>query len=1108
MAEECFPMIDAFACRNAADSAAPHVPTIETQLRAARDGGRPWARTWAWYRAGEQLHLAGQGNASHEWPQNVAEETFAQLCALRGWRRWPTGCGDSVLGWLVAPAEFAGDQTLREFARGLGERVQTDALARAQNTQRVLYEIAYLASSVPERAEFLRRVHESLGTLIDAENLYLALYDRKSGKITYPYYVDAIDTAVIAAESYDILDPERPSMTAQVLTTGQPLFVDAAMISAGVAAGIFYPIGDRPEFWMGAPLKNASDEVFGMLAMQVYDVSRIYSAEDRELFLVVARHVAMALDRILHRADLEAQVARRISELSRVNAALREGIAERERAEHLQAALFQIAELSSHPGDMVEFFRSLHHIVGELLYARNFYIALFDAETEVVSFPYFVDERDHEPPPPRRGQRGLTEYVIRQRRPCIIDAGEASRLISCGAIAVSNQTLHPCSWLGVPLFDGDDVHGVLAVQRYGPLVHYLQRDQELLTFVSRHIDTALSRRRAAEALHAANAELEARVQNRTRELDNANARLVHENLHDALTGLPNRSNLLRRLQAAWCAYRERGCLVTVMFVDLDRFKNVNDSLGHHSGDLLLVQAAERLHGCLRSTDLLARLGGDEFAVLSPNAPSSDAVAVAERILAAFDLPFYIDEHVVFSSCSIGIVNADSQYHSEPADLLRDADIAMYRAKNAGRDSFVVFSHELRREVLDQVERDGALRNALKRDDELLPFFQPIVDVATSNVVALEALIRWRQPDGRIVSPGEFLPAVEGLRLIGRLDLYMLTRVAVILSEPQRANWPPVHVNCSSFSITRPEFAGEVLALLQRYGVAPSRVCLELTEGALVAEPDIARTTMRDLADNGMSVVLDDFGAGFSSLSYVHQYRFSGLKIDKSFILELTTSPRSRAIVMAIVRMAESLGLTLVAEGVEDAGTLAVLREMGAAQAQGYFFAKPMPLDALMRSQHWQRLAIQGASVIRLRPMTEGVVDRQSLFALYKLSLHKHIDQTFGWDENFQQERFSSSYRDSEFISVIVGTEAVGYVALKEETDKVHLSLLLLQPGYRGQGIGREVMQLLMSRACESGRPLTLSCFLCNEGAMRFYQKLGFSVVAKDEHFVTYQSPTS
>ncbi|KXV02600.1 diguanylate phosphodiesterase [Caballeronia megalochromosomata] len=926
-------------------------PSIDALLREAAAMGCP--PQWAWYRAGEQLHLERRGDAplpdAHAWPHSIAEERLVELCATQGWHCWPTGRGESVLGWLLAPVTHRDDTRLIELARTLGERVQADALARAQLTQRVLYEIAYLASSVPERADFLRGVHERLGTLIDAENFYLALYDRKTGKITYPYYVDVIDTDVVAAENYDILNPACLSMTGQVLTSAQPLFITAADICAAERAGRFFCIGDRPEFWMGAPLKNASDEVFGMLAMQVYDVSRIYTAEDRALFLVVARHVAMALDRILHRADLEEQVARRTSELSKLNAALRHGIAERERSEHLQAALYQIAELSSRPGDTMEFFRSLHGIVGELLYARNFYIALFETETGEVSFPYYVDEIVQDRPAPRRSQRGLTEYVIHERRARLIDHSEALRLIEEGAFEIEHSEVRLRSWLGIPLFDGDVVRGVLAVQSYSPLVRYSQRDQELLTFVSRHIDTALSRRRDAEALHAANLELEARVQARTRELDDVNARLLYENSHDSLTGLPNRSHLMHRLRCAWRDYQTRGDRLSVMFIDLDRFKVVNDSLGHHFGDMLLVQAAARLRDCLRSTDLLARLGGDEFAVLSPNAHVGDAVSIAKRILAAFDLPFHIEEHVVFSSCSIGIVSADSQFHTEPADLLRDADTAMYRVKNAGRDSFVVFNQELRRQVSDQVEREGALRNAIKRDDELLPYFQPIVDVKSGEVVALEALIRWRQPDGRIVGPAEFLPSVEGLRLIGRLDLYMLERVAAILSNARFAHWPPVHVNCSSYSMTRPEFADDVLALLRRYRVSPSRVCLELTEGALVAEPALARRTMQRLADNGMSVVLDDFGAGFSSLSYVHQYQFTGLKIDKSFILELTESPRSRAIVRAIVRMAESLDLTLVAEGVEDAATLAVLRDMGAAQAQGYFFDKPLPLDALTRA---------------------------------------------------------------------------------------------------------------------------------------------------------------
>jgi diguanylate cyclase (GGDEF)-like protein len=923
--------------------------SLEAILNQAR--GWPHSTAWAWYRAGEQLHLEGQGDAQRHWPAVLANHELQRFCESCSLQIWPTGQGEAVLGWLMAPLHVPHDGALAELATAIGRQVQTDALARAQITQRVLYEITYLASSTRDRGVFLVGVHKLLATLIDAENFYLALYDAESGKITYPYYVDVIDVEALEAENYEYLDPAHLSLTGHVLTSGQALLTDAKGIIAAQRERRFYCVGHIPEFWMGSPLKNARDEVFGMIAMQVYDVARTYSAEDRALFLVVARHVAMALDRILHRADLEETVSRRTQELSQLNAALRLEVSERKRAEHLQVALFQIAELSSKPGEIDGLYHSLHVIVGDLLYARNFYIAIFDGDSGEVSFPYYVDEQMVGRPPPRRGRRGLTEYVIRQRCACLIDFDAATRLMIQGEIEDSRELIRSQSWLGIPLFDDDRVRGVLVVQSYGSDVQYTLRDQDLLTFVSRHIDTALSRRSAAEAIYEANLRLEARVQSRTRELDHANAKLQYENAHDALTALPNRIHLQQHLALAWEQYRNEGRELVVMFIDLDRFKMVNDSFGHHFGDQLLMQAGARLRSCLREVDLLARLGGDEFAVLAPDASLDVAVDIAERILVAFDRPFLINGHEVFSSCSIGIVGADSQFHNEPADLLRDADKAMYRVKNAGRDSYAVFNQALRREVSDQVEQEGALRNALKRSDELLPYFQPIVDVQSGQVQALEALIRWHQPGGRIVAPGEFLPALEGLRLIGRLDLYMLTCVARILAQPTHAHWPPVHVNCSSYSITRSGFADEVLAVLARYQVAASRICLELTEGALVAEPAMAQRTMQQLAEQGMSVVLDDFGAGFSSLSYVHQYQFNGLKIDKSFILELTSSSRSRAIVRAIVRMAESLGLTVVAEGVEDLATLQLLREMGATQAQGYYFAKPAALQDLDLSAH-------------------------------------------------------------------------------------------------------------------------------------------------------------
>lgn len=918
--------------------------SIEALINAVKE--QTGAIAWAAYAAGEQKCLLGQGDDSVVWPVHIAAEDFEAYCAQLQLHCRVAGQGEGVLGWVLAPMTEKDHPLLVDLAVRLGSLLQTAALIRAQNTQRVLYEISLLASSTLDRGPFLQGIHEQLGTLIDAENFYVALYDRQSGKITYPYYIDRFDDEAMAQEAFEFIDADRMSLTGYVLSSGQPLFLDAGCIELAKAENRFYCVGRRPEFWMGAPLKNASDQVFGMVAMQVYDVSRVYSAQDRALFAVVSRHVAMALDRQLRRTDLEQVVALRTQQLSAANDALRQEVRDRERAEHLQNALFQIAELSSRPGDMNELFRSLHMIVGELLMALNFYIALYDSATGEVTFPYYIDEFKPAPPRSRRGQRGFTEYVIGQRRPCLIDYEEARRLEGLGEIEVQRQSGRCSSWLGIPLFDGGQVRGVLVVQSYSRDVSYTLRDQELLTFVSRHIDTALSRRSAAEAIHTANVLLEARVRDRTRELDQANARLQHENSHDSLTGLPNRSHLQHRLRQAWQGFCSNGQQVIVMFIDLDRFKMINDSLGHHCGDILLVQAAERLRSCMRERDLLARLGGDEFAVLSIDTPLQTGTEIAQRILTAFEQPFVIDDHTVFSSCSIGVVGADSRFHQEPADLLRDADTAMYRVKNGGRDSFAVFNQALRREVSDQVEQEGALRTALKRTDQLIPYFQPVICVNSGKLLAFEALIRWCMPDGRIVGPESFLPALEGLRLIGRLDFYMLKRVVAILAQPENGHWPPVHVNCSSYSITRPAFAAEVLALLAEHNVAPERLCLELTEGALVADPEQARLSMKLLAEHGMSVMLDDFGAGFSSLSYVHQYHFSGLKIDKSFIFGLASSVRSRAIVRAIVRMAESLDLTVVAEGVEDRETLELLREIGATQAQGYYFSEPLPIELL------------------------------------------------------------------------------------------------------------------------------------------------------------------
>ena len=922
----------------------PNAPELDTDEVIAQLREVAAEADWAWYQRRGNWSRIAQGNQATAWPTLLDDDELAAWRDQAAVDCYPTGLGPAALGWLLVRPD--GRTDFAALALRFGFVLQRLQLQRAQAIQQVLYDITYLASSTVDRQLFMQRTHELLVTLIDAENLCLALLEPDSERIHYPYYFDQRDENPPEPGSFELLDRDRPSLTAQVLLQGEPLLVSKEAIETALVAGPYYCQGSVPEFWMGIPLKDGADRTFGVLSLQVYDRERRYGSEDQALFQVIARDVAMALDRILRREDLEATVGQRTQELSELNARLREQIAERERAEQLQAALFHIAELSSASADMTDLLGGLHRVVGELLYAQNFYIALYDDASGEVSFPYFVDERRNATPSKRRQTRGYTEYTIRQRRPCIIDRERAHQLIEQGEITPIEGTPEAFSWLGIPLYDGTQVRGVLAVQSYREDVYYSQRDQDLLTFVSRHIDTALSRRNAAEAIQQSRQALEVRVQERTKALDAANARLVYENNHDSLTSLPNRSFFQQRLGELWSALARDGSGLAVMFLDLDRFKRVNDQFGHPFGDRLLIAAAARLSSCLRDSDLLARLGGDEFAILVPGSGLEFPVIIAQRIIEAFDQPLVIDDHSLFASCSIGIVVADPDLHRQPDDLLRDADTAMYRVKQGGRDNFAVFNQELRQVVSDQVVREGALREALKNGKELEPFFQPIIEVLTGRIVGLEALVRWRQPDGSVLPPGAFLPEVEGLRLIGRLDTYMLTRIAAILAEPAQAGWPVVHVNCSSYSIVRPEFADEVLTILAAHGVAPSRICLELTEGALVAEPERAKATMEALDRQGVSVVLDDFGAGFSSLGYVHEYRFRGLKIDKSFVLRLAESTRSAAIVRAIVRMAESLGLDVVAEGVEDAQALQVLKDMGARHAQGYHFARPLDLPAI------------------------------------------------------------------------------------------------------------------------------------------------------------------
>ena len=417
---------------------------------------------------------------------------------------------------------------------------------------------------------------------------------------------------------------------------------------------------------------------------------------------------------------------------------------------------------------------------------------------------------------------------------------------------------------------------------------------------------------------------------------------------DSLTGLPNRSLLLDRLnQLLARADREQGN-VAVLFIDLDHFKDVNDTQGHASGDLLLMEVARRLGTCVRSTDTLARLGGDEFVILLSSIGEEFNVAhVAQHLLECIAPPFEINGRDVYSSASIGIALYPEDGRNVET-LLSSADMAMYAAKESGRNHFNFFSQEMNRKAHERMELETELRHALAQKDFLLEF-QPIMDARGEAIVAVEALVRWQhQGLGRIM-PDQFIQAAEDSGLIVQLGEWVLRSACLKMKEWRDAGVPPLRVagNVSARQFTQSSFVDVVSSILDETGVDPRNLELELTETTLMVNADATVNTLFRLKELDLSIVVDDFGAGYSSLGYLKNFPIDRLKIDRSFVRDVCNNPNDRAIVEAIIAVASRLDLEVIAEGVETPEQLAFLQMQGCEEFQGFYFHRPMPEEQLL-----------------------------------------------------------------------------------------------------------------------------------------------------------------
>ncbi|PTB90077.1 hypothetical protein C9928_01455 [Pseudidiomarina aestuarii] len=844
--------------------------------------------------------------------------------------------------------ESTGESTEKEIARlrKALSRLQKLTLKYRQSEviQKALFKISELAASVQDMQEFYAAVHSIIGELMNAKNFFICLADHDNDTVKFVYFVDEYDE--IPTEDNFPMDLLRQGMTGYVMRTGRPFLYNEQVFKELLASGEIKDLGSPPVDWLGVPLQS-ENRIIGAMVVQSYSEDQRYTEADKDLFMFVSQHIVNALERVRQREFMQAEIARQTAALREINDNLTLEVGERKRAEKVSAVLFAISEVTNTSDSMESFYHQLHEQIGRLINNENFFVALVDEDKRNLTFPYYVDAFDTHLRKLRPMGRGMTEFVIRHKQPVFITKDKYAELIGAGEIekASSYYGTQPKQWLGSPLLIDDEVIGVLSVQTYTDEVTYKQDDLELLNFVSQHVAVAIERRRNAEEVRRVNAYLERKVAERTEELVNEIERrkkieekLFHDAHHDALTGLPNRSMFTERLQQT-LKHKRRFPQhnFAVLFVDLDRFKDINDTLGHSAGDEFLLEASRRIGECVRDNDTVARLGGDEFVILLDMINHvEDAKEVAGRIIEKMQRPFVFGESEHYSGASVGI--AECRARNDSAErLLRDADAAMYQAKSMGRGRFVVFDESIHKDLVASLHRESELRHA-QFDQDFIVHRYDVVDMNTGTEHAAEWLLRW-QRDNTLLPADRFLAVAEKTGMIITLDHWMLKRCCGQLA--QNPKHPPLFVSLSTKHLYKLADVRVLMQIIKDSKIKADRLILEFSEVELNYSSKRQLSSLRQLAEFGVGLALNEFGRSAGALQFILSYPFTHVKLDPNFVADIANSDRAQKMVRNVVNLCTELDIQVVAAGVDEQAQQDALLTVGVVTGQGKQFGEPV-----------------------------------------------------------------------------------------------------------------------------------------------------------------------
>jgi len=820
-----------------------------------------------------------------------------------------------------------------------------DKYRKLEDRYTALFKLNQLSHDCAELSTFFAQVHQSFASIMRAENFYVALYDQTLSTLEFAYHVDEKDDYPLGKFS---LDEFEGSMTCYVIETARSLLATPEVAAKLISNKSIKRVGTDSTDWLGVPLLN-NGVVIGVMAVQSYSEENRYQTVDLELMEFTAQHIVSAMTRLQDHERLQNAVNSRTRELM-------QQIREREKSELLQESLFKISELTNDATLQIDkFYSMVHNIVGQLINAQNFYIAKYDQKSKELSFVYYLDQNSKNAEIDSKSRtfgNGFTEYIIRTGETHLLNNQQMYALYEQGETRKPQTATK--SWLGVPLLHSGVVLGAMVLQSYNLSTTFTEQDAELLKFVSQHVSSAIKRRELLEFERQSHILLEQQVKLRTVALEDeikqrkeVEEQLQHTASHDTLTGLPNRTLFINLLNHAIACHKRKADLkFAVLFLDLDRFKVVNDSLGHHAGDLLLQEVAKELKILVRDKDTVSRLGGDEFVILIEDLDSNDeAYEVAQRITDFLAAPFIIENQSIFIGTSIGVLINDERYDS--ADImLRDADTAMYHAKDQGKGRYEIFDSSMQKKVQNALELEADIRDGIAKS-EFLPYFQPIVDLRNEKVVGFEALARWNSDKRGFVFPNDFIPLAEEANLVTAIDFLIIEKSCLQLKKWEAiCGRNDLYVSCNLygdhfFSAT---LLTDIQEILQRVGLKPSQLRVELTERALLENSDLVLENMNALKTLGVKILLDDFGTGYSSLSYLHRFPIDVLKIDRSFINNVHEHDNHQAIIKTIIDLATNLQMGTVGEGIENLADAQLLTTMACMYGQGYYYAKPMPAN--------------------------------------------------------------------------------------------------------------------------------------------------------------------